>query len=144
MSQDVAGEQICMFCQDTLSQKTCQVCSPAEPRPARTSASSSRKFSALSNPDYLFLDLREGGGNLLGPCWEMDSPWRSRSVTLNTGPAPRNGGAGSSLFAILMDSAPRKYYLTHIACRGILRRAAERGKKLPPQLEWALRQQAGL
>lgn len=37
-----------------------------------------------------------------------------------------------------------KYYLTKRACSGILRRARERGKPLPPQLELALKIQAGL
>ncbi len=42
------------------------------------------------------------------------------------------------------DSPPRKYYLSRKACLGILRRARERGKPLPPQLEAALNAQAGL
>lgn len=37
-----------------------------------------------------------------------------------------------------------KYYLTKRACLGILRRAKERDKPLPPQLELALKIQAGL
>ena len=45
---------------------------------------------------------------------------------------------------ILQDNPPRKYYLTRRACLGILRRAKERGKPLPPQLHAALLVQAGL
>ena len=45
---------------------------------------------------------------------------------------------------ILEDTVPSKYYLTRKACLGILRRARERGKPLPPQLELALKAQAGL
>lgn len=37
-----------------------------------------------------------------------------------------------------------KYYLTRKACLGILRRSAERGKELPPQLKEALEAQAGV
>ena len=44
---------------------------------------------------------------------------------------------------ILLADVPRKYYLSRRACRGILRRARERGKPLPPQLELALLFQAG-
>jgi hypothetical protein len=33
---------------------------------------------------------------------------------------------------------PRQYYLSAKACKGILRRAAKRGKELPPQLARAL------
>ncbi len=63
---------------------------------------------------------------------------------LNTGPAPRNAENVYTLSQILEDSPPRKYYLSRRACLGILRRARERGKPLPPQLEMALKAQAGL
>ena len=52
--------------------------------------------------------------------------------------------AVSSLSQILLGTVPQKYYLSAKACRGILRRSAERGKTLPPQLESAVRMQAGL
>lgn len=47
----------------------------------------------------------------------------------------------SSLSAILeaTQSVPPAYSLSTKACAGILRRAEKRGKKLPPQLEAALR-----
>ena len=45
---------------------------------------------------------------------------------------------------ILQDAPPIKYYLSPKACLGILRRASERGKALPPKLERALKIQAGL
>jgi len=48
------------------------------------------------------------------------------------------------LSQILQDAPPRKYYLSRTACLGILRRARERGKELPPQLKAALMVQAGL
>jgi DNA (cytosine-5)-methyltransferase 1 len=48
------------------------------------------------------------------------------------------------LSQILQATVPSKYYLTKKACLGILRRATERGKPLPPQLETALKIQAGL
>jgi len=44
----------------------------------------------------------------------------------------------------LEDAPPPKYYLSRTACLGILRRAKERGKELPPQLKAALMAQAGL
>lgn len=90
------------------------------------------------------LDLTPGNGNLLGEFeWEILSPWLSGSWTLNTGVSPREGRV-CSLSRILEDSPPRKYYLSRKACLGILRRARERGKPLPPQLEAALKAQAGL
>ena len=90
------------------------------------------------------LDLTPGHGNLLGESyWEIRSPWLGGSWTLNTGVSPREEHV-SSLSLILEDSPPRKYYLSRKACLGILRRARERGKPLPPQLESALKAQAGL
>lgn len=90
------------------------------------------------------LDLTPGNGNLLGEYeWEILSPWLFGSWTLNTGVSPREGRV-CSLSRILEDSPPRKYYLSRKACLGILRRARERGKPLPPQLEAALKAQAGL
>ena len=90
------------------------------------------------------LDLTPGSGNLLGEFyWELISPWRGASLTLNTGVSPRDAVV-SSLSLILQADPPPRYYLTRTACRGILRRAAERGKELPFQLKIALLMQAGL
>ena len=54
-----------------------------------------------------------------------------------------NAAAVCSLSAILQDNAPLKYSLSPKACMGILRRAARRGKTLPPMLREALEAQAG-
>ena len=91
------------------------------------------------------LDLSRDAGNLLGEYyWEIHSPYVGEHLILNTGPAPRNVESVSSLSQILEANPPRKYYLTKKACLGILRRSEERGKQLPPQLELALKLQAGL
>ena len=91
------------------------------------------------------LDLTPGHGNLLGESyWEVISPWPGGSSMLNTGPAPLSEEDVFSLSQILQDAPPRKYYLSKTACLGILRRAGERGKELPPQLKAALMAQAGL
>jgi hypothetical protein len=42
----------------------------------------------------------------------------------------------------LEAQAPAKYSLSKKACEGILRRAAKRGKTLPPMLKEALESQA--
>ena len=50
-----------------------------------------------------------------------------------------------SLSSILeTGDVPQRYYLTKTACEGILRRAARRGKALPPKLQEALERQAGI
>lgn len=48
----------------------------------------------------------------------------------------------SSLSQILEATVPERYYLSPKACGGIIRRAGNRGKKLPPILEAALLMQA--
>ena len=136
-------EQISLFDQDGLFTKTCR--DSLAQMAVRTSASSSRKPQKLVAVPFLSLDLSPGSGNLLGEFyWETLSPWLGGYWTLNTGPAPRNGGHGSTLSQILQERPPLKYYLTKKACLGILRRAKGRGKPLPPELEQALKIQAGL
>jgi hypothetical protein len=48
------------------------------------------------------------------------------------------------LSRILQDNVPKKYYLSPIACRGILNRAKRRGKTLPEILKTTLEKQAEL
>ena len=104
----------------------------------------SKSVSQLVSIPYLYLDLSPGHVDLFGnPYWELRSPYREGEPPLNTGPAPREP-VRSSLSEILETDPGHKYYLSAAACRGILRRAEERGKELPPQLETALRAQAGL
>lgn len=138
------GEQLVLFDLGSSLGKTCPALSAREPRRGRTSGSSSKRSAKLIAIPFLSLDLTPGHGNLLGESyWELLSPWLGGSWTLNTGVSPREGRV-SSLSQILEDSPPRKYYLSRKACLGILRRARERGKPLPPQLEAALKAQAGL
>lgn|GEM_PF-3327773 len=92
------------------------------------------------NPTFQCLDL-ESGQNME---W-LEHPtenWLGRSWMPSTLEF-RNGGVESSLSSILETDVPPKYYLSPKACLGILRRAEKRGKKLPPVLEMALKEQAG-
>lgn len=125
--------------------KMCPEVSAAHPTtsPARTSGRSSSRSYGSRNHTLMLLDLRPGAGNMLGPCWEYDPAWLGQHGPLNTSECPK-GAVGSSLSQILLDTVPSKYYLSRTACRGILRRAEERGKPLPPQLELALKLQAGI
>ena len=60
-------------------------------------------------------------------------------LTLSISEFP-SGASASSLSDILeTGDLPRRFFLSSTACRGILRRAARRGKELPPALENALR-----
>src|SRR3990167_3079762 len=58
-------------------------------------------------------------------------------LTLNTSDWP-SAAAVCSLSQVLETDAPRKYYLSARACRGILNRAEKRGKMLPSHLEATL------
>ncbi len=139
-----AAEQLSLFGPDGCVGKTFQVSFPAAPRKGRIFGSSSRRSLELKYVAYQSLDLTPGHGSLLGESyWELRSPWRGGASPLNTGVSPREE-RGCSLSQILQDSPHRKYYLSRKACLGILRRAKERGKELPPQLKWALEVQAGL
>ena len=118
---------------------------PAGPRKARTSGSSSKNSSELVSIPFMSLDLTPGAGNLLDEFyWEILSPWRGEFLILNTGPAPRSGAAGSTLWSILEAQPHPRYFLTKKACQGIIRRASERDKPLPLQLLQALEIQAGI
>ena len=134
--------QVSLFAPDWPHGRTCLESIQAASRPARTFSRSSRRSSALKNRTLMLLDLRPGAGNLLGPYWEYDPAWLGPPGRLNTSECPK-GAVESSLSQILLDTVPSRYYLSRRACLGILRRARERGKPLPPQLEQALKLQAG-
>lgn len=104
---------------------------------------SSKRSSKLKNHTFMLLDLRPGAGNMLGAYWEYDPPWLGSFGMLNTSECPKDA-VECSLWQILQATAPSRYSLSQTACLGILRRAACRGKSLPPLLEAALRMQAGL
>lgn len=61
------------------------------------------------------------------------------SLTLNIGEYPSVENE-SALSEILEDNVPEKYYLSPKACLGILRRAKNKGRKLPDNLRIALEQ----
>lgn len=138
------AEQLSLFGPDTLSGKMCPEPFPAGQKRGKISGSSLKRPAGSRTGPYLFLDLRPGGGNLLGPSWEQDSPSLGESSTLNTGPRPHNEDGVSSLSRILEEHPHPKYYLSKAACLGILRRAEKRGKELPLQLREALELQAGI
>ena len=77
-------------------------------------------------------------GNIMGDDFSLSLGVHSM---LSTGVYPREECV-STLSQILMADVPQKYYLSQKACLGILRRASERGKKLPEVLELALKKQA--
>lgn len=138
------GEQLSLFGLDSWSGRMCPELSPVAPKKGKTFGLSSKKLLELAFVAFMYLDLTPGHGDLLGLAyWEMHSPWLGDVLTLNTGVSPKDVRE-SSLSLILEANVPSKYYLTPRACLGILRRAKERDKELPPQLEMALKIQAGI
>ena len=133
------------FCDlDSWDGKMFSVLFPPDAPRARTSGSSSKRSHGSSAVPFMSLDLTPGAGNLLGESyWELCSPSLGGSSMRNTGECPREE-KGSTLSQILEEHPPKKYYLTAAACKGILRRAEERGKPLPQALDTALRIQAGM
>ena len=143
MQTEYADDQM-NFCDlDSWDGKMFSVLFPPDAPRARTFGSSSKKSHGSSAVPFMSLDLTPGAGNLLGESyWELCSPSLGGSSTRNTGESPREE-RGSTLSQILEEDPPKKYYLTATACKGILRRAEERGKPLPPHLQAALEMQSG-
>ena len=63
--------------------------------------------------------------------------------TALSGPSRSDGGVCSLSDILVTGAVPQRYFLSARACKGILRRAGNRGKDLPPQLARALQAVAG-
>lgn len=89
---------------------------------------------------------RQEGNTLLAAWWpDRSAPWLGGPWTPNGSECPSVGDASLSWLEEVLETgpAPTHYYLSERACRGILRRAEKRGKKLPPELERALKDRIG-
>ena len=117
------------------------------PMSEKTSGLSSKNSAKLKEVTPLFLDLRNGGGDLLGTMqdlsWQTSFQSLGESSMLNFGEYP-NAVEESSLWSIFEDNVPEKYSLSEKACQGVLRRADRRGKALPILLRVALMQKCGM
>jgi len=82
MTQE-SNEQMTLFDldPDIWSGRTYPELSP--PQTERTSVRCLRKPAELLTVQYLYLDLREGYGSLLGPYWEINSHLLGGYTTLN-------------------------------------------------------------
>lgn len=137
-----ADGQMTFFDHDSLYLKM----SPAYsvPTGGRTSKPSSRSSSASQTrrpPMCLCLATESGLTPGVSTTFWVDSPLLGGFMTHSFGESPREEN-GLLLSSILVDSPPRKYFLSAKACEGILRRARARGKALPPELETALERQS--
>ena len=123
------------------SGKMCREPSQAENQKEQILRESSKKSVVYRRSPYLYLDRRMGHGLLPGLFWDRNSLLLGGYWMLNFGESPIDAEE-SSLSQILEATVPEKYYLSPKACGGIIRRAGNRGKKLPPILEAALLMQA--
>ena len=105
----------------------------------RTDATSPLSYQPSWVEPSLFLAMDGDGG-----VWQVDPPESPRGGywTLNTSGCHNAAVASLSSVLATPDSILPKYYLSSTACQGILRRAAKRGKALPPILEQALQSRA--
>ena len=124
--------------QDLQSLKTSQM--PLVPTKVRTSDSCSKRSSKSSSRPPRCLRCQVESGLTPTVTWEQDGALLTVLLTHNTGPAPLSAEDVYTLSQILEEKVPAKYYLSARACEGILRRAKNRGKELPPMLEEALLQ----
>jgi hypothetical protein len=79
--------------------------------------------------------------------WSDTGCWTavvSEAVRCTVDPQCPNEGGGSSLSAVLQNEVLPRYSLSPRAAAGILRRAAKRGRELPPALHSALSTLAGM
>ena len=162
MTEEIIKGQVSFFDQDTWSGKMCRGLFPAqepeeEEKISRLSSQRSQKSQCRDAP--IFLYLRGGAGQSQDASWEEEktdalfpSPgdytmhsFGEKPCMLTeecSFPALPSGVSESHLSQILEEFPLPKYSLSAKACRGILNRAEKRGKKLPEQLEAALRAQA--
>lgn len=88
----------------------------------------------------LQLSRQGGNGRTLVVFMDPSELSPGASLMLNISDSP-NDASGSGLSQVLEQSTPSKYYLSKIACQGVLRRAESRGKTLPESLKTALLEQ---
>ena len=136
----VEAEQVSLFGPDSWCGKTSQ--EPlAQTRETTSGPSSKRQSESRSRTRPMFHCLQRESGRWLTAGTGMDGPSPTEFSTASFGESP-SAAVESRLSQILEDTPHPKYSLSAKACAGILRRAERRGKKLPPELETALKMQA--
>ena len=128
---------------DGLSGKTSQECSVS------TRGETSRRFFRLCADGKLEYPTEDGetsesqethrGGTsaCLGECWTCSmSEWTAFPERFH-----KDEGVSSLSDILVVGNVPPRYYLSSLACAGIIRRAELRGKELPQILKDALKMQ---
>lgn len=139
---DVEG-QLSLFGPDGCSGRMSREPSPAVSPEERISGRSLRKRPKWWTRPAMCLDLRRDSGLVLGAFWQTVFPSHGGQSTHNFSEYPKDAEE-SRLSRILQGFAPRRYYLSTTACRGIIQRAKARGKPLPEALLRALEIQGNM
>ena len=125
--------------QDSLFGRTSPARSAATE--GETSLRSCKRSRLSAEPAFQYLSLNGKEislfGEAQGASWETVGAWCGERLTRNTGECP-SVAVESTLSQILVQNAPKKYFLSSTACAGIIRRATKRGKELPKMLLDAL------
>ena len=138
MTEQMDG-QVSLFDHDSWSGRTSQGHSAATTERTLPQSSKKRSGSSSRKPP-LFLCLKKDGPQA-DASWETDGALLGVYLMQSFGECPKHG-VESRLSQILEDNPHPKYYLSAKACRGILNRAARRGKDLPEALKAALLSQS--
>ena len=125
--------------QDSLSGKMYQ--EHSRQTKAKTLDAYSKKFAELRIKMPQYLCLKKENGTQADASWGMDIQWLGEYTMRSFGECPSEERE-SRLSQILEDRPHPKYCLSEKACQGILRRAQNRGKKLPEMLEQVLLKQS--
>ena len=129
--------QLTMFAppQDSMPESSGGKTSPASSRTRKTpSGASSRPWWV--NPTLS--SLQGEGGRTLVLCMAPSETQRGGFSTLNTSAWPNDAAVCSLSQVLETGSIPARFFLSPVACAGILRRAEKRGKELPEALAMAL------
>ena len=115
-------------------------CGRTSPAPCRAhqGVTFSPCLKRSQKPRFLYLDLDDGHT----PEWCEATELTSLGEYSTPNISEFHSGAGASFLSVILEErAPEKYCLSKKACEGILRRAANRGKRLPSMLKDALEAQ---
>lgn len=123
---------------DSSFGRTCQASSPTK---ATRSVASSQDLSARLNRWCQPQDQENGRVRVM--CLDPKEQPRGGFWTPNISEWPNDAAVCSLSDVLVTDAIPPKYFLSSMACGGILRRAERRGKELPAALMIALQAVAG-
>lgn len=138
MTEQMDG-QVSLFDHDSWSGRTSQGHSAATTEKTLPQSLKKRPKSSSRKPP-LFLCLKRDGPQA-DASWVTDGAFPGEFSTHSFGECP-SVDVESHLSQILEVNPHPKYYLSAKACRGILNRAARRGKQLPEALKAALEAQS--